>query len=238
MQSNEAAPLSLVARSLVLSAVVLLGACGPNDAAPTAPGAVAYSRPQPSVPLAMTVDDGANQIQSDGLGEYVDGTQGMMVQIDQYGNLQISPNNASSGTPPQRTLRFDYNSPVDPLNTYRPVDSPQWNFKIKSNLVNNGNPRIQDLALNASGCYNVTIAHLVQTISYEDAFNPAALPQSTYAYITRTGVAPDTWTMVTNGPCPLNANVAALSSPDNSKHGGTVLRGYYYQQFSIHLRAL
>ncbi len=234
-----------------VTAIVVTLAVGCNPVSEIAtPGeggpSLANSSAATVTPLAVTVEDqgplSPYKIQSDGLGEYVDGFQGMMAEIDGSGNLQISPNNLSSPTPPQRTLRFDYGAPVDPLNTYRPNESGQWNFKIKTNKTNNGNPAIQDLGINgnpAAGCYNTTIAHATTTTQFQDDFNPAAQAQSTYVYITRTSVSPATWTMVTNGPCQLNPNAAGVSSQDRiTKHAPLVLRGYYNQQFSIRFRGL
>jgi len=231
-------------RFFALSAVLVLAACGQTDRVLTAPAdgttgpSLAKPAPATSTRLAVTVADGGTyRIQSDGLGEYVNGVQGMQAEIDGSGNLQITPNNLNATTPPQRTLRFDYSAPISPLNSYRPNESGQWNFKIKTNRTNNGNPRIQDLALNASGCYNTTIAHSTTTTSLYDNFNPAAFPQGTYVYITRTSAT--TWSMVSNGPCLLNANAAGLQSQDRvAKNPPLIFRGYYDQQLSISFRAL
>jgi len=231
-------------RSLAISAALLLAACGETDRALTAPAdgtagpSLAKAAPATSTPLAVTVADGGTyKIQSDGLGEYVNGVQGMQAEIDGSGNLQITPNNLNAITAPRRTLRFDYTAPVSPLNTYRPNESGQWNFKIKTNRTNNGNPRIQDLALNASGCYNTTIAHSTTITSFQDDFNLATFPQGTYVYITRTSAT--TWSMVSNGSCLLNANAAGLQSQDRvAKNAPLIFRGYYDQQLSISFRAI
>jgi hypothetical protein len=161
----------------------------------------------------------------------------MQAVIDATGGLQISPNNANSTTPPQRMLGFDYSTPVDPLNPYHPSVSGQWNFKIKANRIGTANPRIQDLAVDASGCYNASFYHWTSTTAFQDDFNLAIDPQTTYAHITRT--SPSSWTMVSNGPCLLNANVARLRSLDRlAKNAPWVSRGLYNQQFSISFRAL
>ncbi len=235
-------------RLLTFSVALLLAACGGPATAPeetvasTESPSLAKAPPAASTPLVVTVEDtgpqGAYRIQSDGLGDYVHGSLGMTAEIDQYGNLQISPNNLSAPTPPQRTLRFDYSAPADPLNAYRPEATGQWNFKIKSNRTNNGNPRIQDLGLNASGCYNVTIAHATATTTYQENFNPVLDPQSTYGYITRTGLSPATWTMVADGPCAGTPNWSGLWSQDRiARKAPNIFRGYYNRNFSIRLRA-
>lgn len=240
------------ATAAAASAALLLGACAGTDSAPTSPsdlrlttamtGAAAPSKITPT-PIAVQVEDtgpsGAYRIQSDGLGEYVNGLQGMTAEIDPYGNLQITPATANSTTPPQRTLKFDFSAPTDPLNTYRPDESGQRNFKIKTNAF--GNPRIQDLGLSGnpvSACYNATIAHENTTTHHRAIFNPASDPSSTRAYITRTSISPATWTMVSDGPCVLNANLAGVWSQDLfRKNAPLIFRGYYHLQFSIQFRA-
>src|SRR5262245_47119700 len=97
-------------------ALVVLASCGAPDARPTEPRAGASialaakgGPPQDSVRLGMTVsDDGVLQIGSDGLGEYVNGAGGMHATIDVSGNLQITPENANSPTPPARRLDVRY----------------------------------------------------------------------------------------------------------------------------------
>jgi len=195
-----------------------------------------------SIPISAEVKDtgpaGANRIQSDGLGEYVNGAQGMTAEIDSYGNLQISPNNANSTTPPQRTLKFDFSAPIDPLNAYRPDESGQWNFKIKTTVF--GNPRIQDLGVNGnpvSACYNATIAHENSKTHHRAIFNPSSDPMSTSAFITRTTASPATWAVVSDGPCP-HPNAGGVWSQDLVKRNAPlVFRGYYDLRFSIVLRA-
>jgi len=231
-------------RFFALTMVLVLAACGETDRALTAPadeapGGPSLAKPaSDSVRIAVTVaTGGGNRIQGDGLGEYVHGLQGMQAVIDATGGLQIAPNNANSTTPPQRTLGFDYSAPIDPLNSYHPSVAGQWNFKIKVNRINTGNPRIQDLAVSASGCYNADIYHWTPTTVFRDNFNLALDPQGTTVYITRT--SPTTWTMVSNGACLLNANAAGLRSQDRvAKNAPWVFRGYYNQQFSISFRAL
>lgn len=235
-------------RALAISTVLVVAACGDPDRTVTAPTdrapALARGAPQPSIGLAMTVlDGGSYKIQSDGLGEYRNGVHGMQVEIDGAGNFQISPLNANSATPPQRTLRFDYSEPIDPLNLYRPNVSGQWNFKIKTGTNATGAPRIQDLGISgnpAAWCYLSTIAHSTSVTGFQDDFGYLADPQSTHLYITRTNVppAPSTWTVVTDG-CGVNPNSAALYSQERltkTKSGPLIWRGYYNQQFALQLR--
>jgi hypothetical protein len=185
--------------------------------------------------LAMTVaDDNSHEIRSDGLGEYQNGVDGMTVMIDQFGNLQISPANANGTAAPLRRLNVIY--PPGQAWTF----PNQWNFKIKSNKTNNANPRIQDMTVGMSGCYNVTIAHRTQSIAYEDAFNPAAQSVSSYVLINRT--SPTTWIMNSHGVSSTGLNcgpadMAWVTGTDLTvrRNGGFAV-GALSQRFSIQLR--
>jgi len=223
--------------SVLLLSATWLAACTDTPTAPNdvdAAGALLAAKAAPardSVLLGVTVADGPYQIQSDGLGEYLNGSAGMGAVIDMYGNLQISPFNATASSPPQRRLNVTY--PAGQSWTF----PTQWNFKIKSNTTNNGNPRIQDMAIGAALCYNVTIAHRTQAVQYVDSFNPAAYPSSSYALITRTSAT--TWTMTSNGPGCGAADVAWVTGTDLTvKRGGSFTVGAVPQAFSITLRAL
>lgn len=197
---------------------------------------------QSPIPIAMTVEDagllGPYKIQSDGRGEYVNGLQGMQVEIDPYGNLQISPNNGQATTPAQRQLTFDFSVPSDPLNAYQPDVSGQTNFKILSNDY--GNPRIQDLGVSgnpASACYRVTFAFRNLTTHHQIDFNTSINAQAAFVLITRTSAS--TWTIVSDAPCGANQAWGWVRSQDlTRKNQSMVPRGNYVMPFSIRIRAL
>jgi hypothetical protein len=231
-------------RGLAATALFLMASCVSPDAAPTDPGVIrprvsaAKGGPPPSdsVRLGMTVnDDAAFQIGSDSLGEYVNGVSSMQVLIDTYGNLQITPLNANSTTPPQRRLDIRY--PAGLVYTF----PSQWNFKIKSNRVNNGNPRIQDMTVGASLCYNVTIAHRNQQVSYANYFNVALDPGASYALITRTSAT--TWSMTSGGVASTGLdcgedNISFMDGSDLTVRKGDFTVGLVSLPFSITLRSL
>jgi hypothetical protein len=233
---------SLLSRGLAPTALVLLASCGSPDTMPTESRAVpssalaAKGAPQDSVRLGMTVsDDIALQIGSDGLGEYVNGASGMMVLIDVSGNLQISPNNANGSTPPER--RLDVRYPAGLVYTY----PTQKNFKFKSSRVNNGNPRIQDMAVGAALCYSVTLAHQNGQVQYENDYNVAVDPGATYALVTRTSAT--TWSVVSGGvastglDCGVD-NMTFVKGTDLTVKKGGFAVGLVSLPFSITLRAL
>jgi len=196
-------------------------------------------RQQEPIPISATMNDsGVYRIHSDGRGEYINGMQGMVAVIDQFGNLQISPNNGQGTTPAQRQLTFDFSVPADPLNTYRPDVSGQINFKILS--IDYDNPRIQDLGVSgnpSSACYRVTVAFRNLVTANQIDFSTAINAQATYVLITRTGAS--TWTVVSNGPCGTNPASGAVQSGDlTRKNAPSVPRGIYIMPFSIQIRAL
>ena len=198
-------------------------------------------RPQPAIPIAVTVDDadlaGPYRIQSDGLGEYVNGQAGMSAIIDDVGNLQITPQNGDGTTPAERRLVFDFSQPAIPSNTYRPDVSGQINFKIGS--IGAG-PRIQDLGMNGNpvaGCYLVWFAFRNLTTHHRIWFNTSIDAGATLAYITR--MSASTWTMVSDGPCGANASWGAVQSQDlTRKNAPLVFRGDYVMRFSVRFRTL
>jgi hypothetical protein len=199
-------------------------------------------RQQDPVPIGVTVEDagvlGPYRIQSDGRGEYLNGMQGMQAEIDQFGNLQISPNNGQATTPAQRQLTFDFSVPADPLNLYRPDVTGQTNFKILSNDY--GNPRIQDLGVSgnpASACYRVTFAFRNATTHHQIDYNTGINAQAAFVLITRTSAS--TWTVVSDGPCGANPGWGFVRSQDLvRKNAPLVQRGNYVMTFSIRLRTL
>jgi hypothetical protein len=219
----------------------ILAGCQPTGLSPTEPASEPpiriAAKPVPStVRLGMTVSDAGYQIQSDGLGEYLDGVDGMTVTIDGYGNLQIGPGNINGTTPPVR--RLDVHYPVGQVYTF----PNQWTFKIKSNKTNNGNPSIQDMVVGTALCYNVTIFHATQAISYEDAFNTAVNPGAGYVLITRTGAG--SWTMASSGVATTGLDcgaddIAWVKGTDLTvRRGGGFTVGLVNQSFAIALRAL
>ena len=202
----------------------------------------ANERQQQPIPIGVTIEDagvlGPYRIRSDGLGEYVDGQLGMTSLIDQYGNLNISPNNGQSTTPALRSIVLDFSVPADPLNTYRPDVSGQTNFKILSNDY--GNPRIQDLGINGnplSACYRVTFSFRNLTTHHQIDFNTGLNAQTAFVLITRTSGT--TWTVQSDGPCGANPAWGWVRSGDlTKKNQPLVARGNYVMPFSILLRAL
>ena len=231
-----------LASLLFVSSAVLIACVDPStELAPKASTEVRrFGKTGPladSVRLAMRVTDlSTYQVQSDGLGEYLHGIAGMVVLIDATGNLQITPANATGTLPPVRRLNVSYASGL------RWTFPKQVNFKIKSNKTNNGNPRIQDMAVGSALCFNVTIAHRDDAVQFVDTFNPAAYPSSSYALVTR--ISSTAWTVESRG---VATGGFACGAPDTAwvtwtdllaKRGGSFTVGAEAQAFHIDLRAL
>ncbi len=244
MQSRSGAPAALASLLLVLSGCSdqTIALLQPNEAL------LAKGKPQPAISLVVTVEATPN-LASDGIteagygaGEYVDDVQGMRAELDDPGNLQFTPENASTA-PPFRTLAISYGTQLTfPTGGYTPNTSGQHNFKIKTG--NAGKPRIQDLGVGGAPvteCYATTIAAASSeggtlSVHHQAVFNSAVVgPGPTFARITRTSATE--WTMVSDGGCTGTPNVAAVSSRDLSrKNQPLVFRGNFILQFSLRFR--
>lgn len=220
-----------------VTALVITG-CADQPTAVASPATVSLARggPQASIPLIVTVPVSGTMVRSDGLGDYVSGVNGMIAELDDPGNLQFTPANASSTVAPSRTLVIDYSVQLSG-SPYTPDMSNQHNFKIKTG--NAGLPRIQDLAVGASACYPTTIASqsggatsASASVHHQASFNDAFAPGSTFARVTRTSST--SWSMVSDGGCAGPANVAGVSSQTlGKKDGPLIFRGMYSVRFSI-----
>ncbi len=236
----------------MLGAALAFVACdnpGPTEEGPPpAPiGAPRFARPGTynPVPLVVTIADqcqdatGAStpcNIHSDGLGDYINGSQGVGAQIDQYGNYIFD-----SGT--TRTVFYDFSSPLpgypaNPVTTYQynnhhfasmkprtAADTAQW--KPMQNMTV-GAVECVALATGVSTSGSVgsrTTYHVLFHYNSEDNINTP----TSYAIVTHTD--DNTWTMVPVAGCSdAHVNVGALRSSDES-----ILYGYYKLPFSLKL---
>jgi hypothetical protein len=232
---------------LAAPAILLLAACA--DVPTTGPEARAGAAPllaRGTTPISLTVavhgGPGTYRILPDGLGDYVDGQQGVLAQIDAYGNLQFG----SSASPLVRKLVFDFGAPLASSAAVAHGDeSDVRSFKIKTNqvLATSTSPRIGDLGVNgtpASACYSVVAAHAHAGMRYEAWYNVAKDARNSHARITRTSTAgPSTWTVVTNDPaCGPNFDTAGLYTQLlTTKNAPLVYQGPYSVPFALTLTA-
>jgi hypothetical protein len=94
------------------------------------PSAAEKSATTKPVPLRVTVHDTDSDgfacgMCSDGLGDYVDGIDGVAAALDQYGNIII---NFQTGRSPVRKLHYDYSFPLQGQTLQPPTDPPNNYF--------------------------------------------------------------------------------------------------------------
>lgn len=193
-----------------------------------------------AVSLIVTVSDGAAYgIQSDGKGAYTNGSQNVSAVLDTYGTFAFNtPSTANKAE--TRWLTYNFNSPVDPLNSYRPGSSNTAPHHISTGpssfspfipiqtLGINGNPTSECVYMGNSVANSTT----TWRVSFHKGAEDVAGSPAAYAVVMRTSVSPAVWTIAPSGACSPNSNVAALRSSDSS-----VLYGYYNLPFLFTLRA-
>ncbi len=216
-------------------------------AAPTGAvtAAVSAARPVslPRVSLIVTVSDDdptgvAYGIQSDGLGTYTDGSQNVEAVLDQSGTFAFNTNTSRKAA--TRWVRYNFNNPVDPSNTYRPTPSNTQNYHFSTgpsafspftalqNLGVNGNASSECMYM-GNGISNGTTDWRV---SFHKGNEDVSGSPTAFSVATRTSVSPAVWTITPVGSCSPIANIASLRSGD-----GSVLYGYYTVPFYFTLRA-
>jgi hypothetical protein len=205
---------------------------------------VAKAKPisPPVVSLAVTISNATgNNITSDGLGDYINGVKNVQAILDQFGTFAFNTNSASNpNTPATRWVNYNFNNPVDPTNTYRPIPSNTKNYHFSTGGSAYGtNPfiPIQYLGINGNiiteciymgnGLSNTTTTWRV---SFHKGNEDVQNGSTAFVVVTRAKIKAidgvDQWTIAPLGPCTSNSNVAALRSGD-----GTFLYGYYYLPF-------
>jgi hypothetical protein len=208
---------------------------------PAAPSASKGTVPIVSLVVTITNADGsgnAYRIMNDGQGSYTNGSQGVEAILDQYGTFAFDT--FVSGRVAARWVTYDFSSPVDSTNTYRPTPSNSMNYHFSSgaasnvpfvpiqNLGVNGNPATECMYMGNSFANSTTSWR----VSFHKGFEDVPNGPTAYAVVTRTSVSPATWTITPAGSCSPNANVAALRSGD-----GSVIYGYYNLPFLFTLTA-
>lgn len=231
--------------------IAALGACT-DQVGPTSPrinagsSAVAFAKSAGTglgkVRLRITVSDyapggAAYAIQSDGRGDYVDGSQSVLAFISTAGVLQFDTFYGNGARSAVRSLRWNFNDPVDPNNAYRPTPSTSYTYHwaMKStpiplqNLGINGNPSSVCTTLGGSFSNGTT----TWRFNFHTGFEDNAQSPTAYLVVTRTSISPAVWTMTPVGSCSPNSNVGALRSDD-----GSFLYGHYYWPFFFTMRQL
>lgn len=232
----------------ILLSSLLTAGCSENATVPrmAPPDAVSLAKAPglPTISLVVTISNtdvfgNPYNIQNDGQGEYVDGSQHVQAILDRSGTFALNTETAIKGTP-IRWVTYDFNNPVDLTNPYRPNPSSAKNYHFSTgpslfspftpiqNLGVNGNPGTECVYM-GNGLSSSTQSWRV---SFHKGQEDTSNGTTAYAFVTRTSVSPAVWTITPAGPCSLNSNVASLRSGD-----GTVLYGHYNLPFFFTLRA-
>jgi len=232
----------------LLPAALLTIACSDETTSPDmgAPHTVSAARAPtlPTVSLVVTVssaDQAGNPygIQPDGQGVYTNGSQNVQAVLDQSGTFAFNTNTFAKKTA-IRWVSYNFNTPVDSTNTYRPSPSNTRNFHFSTgpsayspftpiqNLGANGNPTSECIYMGNGISNSITSWR----VSFHKGQEDLSDGPTAYAVVTRTSVSPAVWTITPAGSCSPASNVASLRSGD-----GAVLHGYYYIPFFLTLTA-
>lgn len=199
----------------------------------------------PVISLRVSVSDAAaNNITSDTKGDYINGVDYVQAVLDQSGTFAFNTLNASSPkTIAKRWVNYNFNSPVDPGNTYRPDpnNSKNCHFSTGGSIYGtnpyipiqylgvNGNPTSECIYMGNSVANNSTSWR----VSFHKGNEDVSTSPTAFAVVTRASINPDIWTIAPVGVCSANSNVASLRSDD-----GSFLYGYYYIPFYFTLTKL
>lgn len=195
----------------------------------------------PPVPVVVTVEDfdsdgNACRICDDGLGSYVNGFQGVLANIDAYGNIIVNFN--ASDTPTVRKLQFDYSQPVDPANMFRPPAARNSYLSTQTHPAGS----LQVMTIGTAQCIHANFqfrdVDTPKTL-YRSGFQNSVFDISQTAYLVVTRVNADVWEVEpksTVGGCnDATATVARLMSNPTHGNGPTIDRGLYRLPFKMTL---
>lgn len=199
----------------------------------------------PQVNLKMTISNfdslgNLNYITNDGLGEYVDGLQGVTARLDTSGFLEF--NTAPIGTSPVlRSMLIDWNHPVDPNNLYRPIFARTPTFHLTTlnaipiqNLGTPGNPMSQCVQVGLG----VNDGTTIWTESWHKGQENTDNSPTAWGLITRTSISPAVWMLTVNNNCnPNAANIASIRTSNVTGKSTSTLRGYWNLSFVLVLTA-
>jgi hypothetical protein len=176
--------------------------------------------------LKMTVNNSGNNITSDNLGDYVNGSQNVSLYFSTSGNLQFN-NSASPSKPTSRWLNVNLNYPLD---GYSQRGTLQSGFISTITTLTSPNPTlIQNLNVGDTKCIGFSAGVPDGVINFHrNTYEDTPTSQSSYVYVTRTSAT--IWIMTpvppVSGGCSTLSSIAAFRS-------GATLFGYYNVPFSF-----
>jgi hypothetical protein len=188
-----------------------------------------------TVSLKVTANDAAaNNLTSDGGGDYVNGSQSVSATFDQYGNFIFNCGLGGHGnnTYMIRWFNFDFSQPIQifiapPVSTSERGLSMTTGFVAAYTFI-----PLQNLAVGQSECVGLTtgISGNSWTVNFHRTAEDVSSSPSAYAVFTR--INSTQWTVSPVGSCSPNSNVCAL------RNGPGTLYGYYNMPFSLTLTKL
>ncbi|MFN0182150.1 MAG: hypothetical protein ACKVZ0_25375 [Gemmatimonadales bacterium] len=225
-------------RPMLILGLAATGCRTPDAPLPTVPTGPAFAKPPSSdVLLSVSVSDAGTRIRSDGLGNYVNGVNGVAAYLDGPGNLNFVT------VPGPRTVVIDYSVQLTGV-PYTPV-APVGGITIRT-LLNGVNsptpqPRLQDLSVGSHGCYPMSVGYgtpqpnptrQVRILFHRDSENTPTTPTS-FVRVSRTSAT--TWTVTSSG-CGSNDDVGGVADLDLTvRKAPWVQRGYYSLPLSMTL---
>lgn len=198
--------------------------------------AKAGSKPStlPVVSLKVTVRDAVDdKLTSDGVGDYVTGSQNVSAKFDQYGNFIFTCGLGGRGnnTYMVRWLNINFSSPVEvyinpPITGNDRVTAITTLPAAESTFI-----PLQNLVVGESECVGLTGGSGADWVmNFHRGAEDVITSPSAYAVFTRISLTQ--WTVTPVGDCSPNSNVCAL------RNGPGVLYGYYNMPFSFTLTKL
>jgi hypothetical protein len=188
--------------------------------------------------VKVTVNDVGNKVNSDGGGDYVNGSQAVSARIDQYGNLIFSCGTSGRGpTATQvRWLNYDFSDPL-PGYSARASERGAYIATIKSSVASSTFIPLQNLEVGTTECMTMAMGLYTLTEGVVNFHRQPTEDNSTTptAYVYATRNSETQWTMTPvpplSGGCSTISNVAALRV-------STELVGYYNMPFNLTLTKL
>jgi hypothetical protein len=190
------------------------------------------------VPLRMTVNDaGENKITSDGLGDFVNGTQNVRVIFDKNGNFVF--NTRASNNPNVqmvRSLNYNFNDPISQNPLVTGIERGSFISGSKT-VTSPGYTPLQNLAIGATQCIGLSAGLInfdLKVVNFHSNWEDVVHTPSAFVYVTRTSQTQWIITPVPpqGGGCSSISNVAAFVT-----NGGALI-WYYNMPFYFTLTSL
>jgi hypothetical protein len=192
----------------------------------------------PEVPLRMTVNDAVeNKITSDGLGEFVNGTQNVKVMFDKYGNFIFNTRASNNPNVPMvRRLNYNFNSPISSNPLVTGIETGSYITGGKS-ATSSGYTPLQDLVVGTTQCIAFS-AGLInfdpKVVNFHSNWEDVPNTPTAFAYVSR--MSQNQW--VISPVPPLGGGCSSISNVTAFVTNGGALVWYYHMPYSFTLTSL